>query len=449
MKKGFTLIELMAVIVILGVLALIMVPVTSNMISKAREKSALESAQNYLKLLGQELSLGEMEDNSLEDGEYTIDDINEKDIVVKGNKPDSGNINITDGKIGDSVLVFGDYTFNCRKYKCTTGELEIEEPDVEIIFNDENHNGERDFGETISIGDEEFYIISFDESTHKTRALAKYPLNVGYELSKDGEKEFTLEDEEYLYDSNLGGITLPGVTYTKLNSSTIKQDSSVTGAQFHFDPQTETETIKAKGVINFDKTSTPINIESSNINSISYASYWVNASGNLLAKYGSAYPANVYDNKSNIYTYINEYVERLSSDTQEEITGDLLKPDEIKPHGCVTHDDAVDEDGNHFSITMCVKGHTCTQEDVDDANIFMNENMNPVTCTTVGQVVGDNNEIFFGSSYWLGMASNGFSVSGVGYFTESIGSTSLEIVEVIPFPAVATFYFAVRPVIEF
>ena len=66
MKKGFTLIELMAVIVILGVIALIMVPVTSNMISKAREKSALESAQNYLKLLGQELSLGEMEDNSLE-----------------------------------------------------------------------------------------------------------------------------------------------------------------------------------------------------------------------------------------------------------------------------------------------------------------------------------------------------------------------------------------------
>jgi type IV pilus assembly protein PilA len=446
MKKGFTLIELMAVIVILGVIALIMVPVTSNMISKAREKSALESAQNYLKLLGQELSLGEMEDNSLEDGEYTIDDINETDIVVKGNKPDSGSINITDGKIGDSVLVFGDYTFNCRKYKCTAGELELEEPDVEIIFNDENHNGERDFGETISIGDEEFYIISFDESTHKTRALAKYPLNVGYELSKDGEKEF-VNNNDVAYYSDFGGISLSGVTHTKLKPSSIKQDSSIAGAIIKFSSNFSTSTIRAKGVINFERTSTAVTVDD-DFNVENYSSYWINASGNLLSKYGSSYPANVYDSNSNIYSYINEYVEGLKNITQEEITGDLLKLDEMIGHGCeieITEDTG---DSDNGPSATCMKGRICTQEDVDDAQIYPDANMNPVTCTSVGQKIVDNSsDLFFGSSYWLGTASSATEVYAT--FSLESGGMPYDMLNIIPVPPLAAYYFAVRPVIEF
>ena len=451
MKKGFTLIELMAVIVILGVLALIMVPVTSNMISKAREKSALESAQNYLKLLGQELSLGEMEDNSLDDGEYTIDDINEKDIVVKGNKPDSGNINITDGKIGDSVLVFGDYTFNCRKYKCTAGELEIEEPDVEIIFNDENHNGKRDFGETISIGDEEFYIISFDESTHKTRALAKYPLNVGYELSKDGEKEFDdVGDETFpTYNSELGGLMLSSVTYTKIDSTPIKQDSSVTGVVTKYNSYDESETVKVKGAINFDRTSTPVTVLEDAYNVSGYSSYWTNASGNLLPKYGSSYPANVYDSNSNVYSYINEYVEELKDITQEEITGDLLRFDEVVAHGCRAQNvPSPSNNGETVAIAFCMMDYVCTQEDVDDAEIYPDSNMEPVTCTSVGQKIGNNNnnnEFLFESAYWLGSASDAAMVYGL----ISISESTYKMVEIIPLPALATYYFAVRPVIEF
>ena len=48
MKKGFTLVELLAVIVILGVLALITVPIVTNIINKAEEDSDTRSAELYI-----------------------------------------------------------------------------------------------------------------------------------------------------------------------------------------------------------------------------------------------------------------------------------------------------------------------------------------------------------------------------------------------------------------
>ena len=46
MKKGFTLVELIIVIAVIGVLAAILIPVFANVIDKANAKSAYSDARN-------------------------------------------------------------------------------------------------------------------------------------------------------------------------------------------------------------------------------------------------------------------------------------------------------------------------------------------------------------------------------------------------------------------
>ena len=48
MKKGFSLVELIIVIAVIGVLAAILIPTFTNVINKSNEKSALSDARNVM-----------------------------------------------------------------------------------------------------------------------------------------------------------------------------------------------------------------------------------------------------------------------------------------------------------------------------------------------------------------------------------------------------------------
>lgn len=52
-RKGFTLVELLSVIVILGILSLISVPIVMNIINGVQKKSTEESAYGYVEALNQ------------------------------------------------------------------------------------------------------------------------------------------------------------------------------------------------------------------------------------------------------------------------------------------------------------------------------------------------------------------------------------------------------------
>lgn len=62
-KKGFTLVELLAVIVILGVLLMIAVPAISNVIEKSRKSSFINSVKLVIDGVKNQVSIEELEGN--------------------------------------------------------------------------------------------------------------------------------------------------------------------------------------------------------------------------------------------------------------------------------------------------------------------------------------------------------------------------------------------------
>ena len=107
-KKGFTLIESLAVIVILAIIALIATPIVMNVIEGAKEGAAERSAENYLRAV--ETAIAEERlDGPIEDGVYELDANGDLvhtennsikiEVEVSGNAPTSVTILIQNGQI--------------------------------------------------------------------------------------------------------------------------------------------------------------------------------------------------------------------------------------------------------------------------------------------------------------------------------------------------------------
>ena len=97
-KKGFTLVELLAVIVILALIALIATPIILNVINDAKKQAAKDSAYGYMDAVEKYIVSSELEDESIQDGIYSVEDLNKK-ISVKGSTPDNGNIEIKNSSV--------------------------------------------------------------------------------------------------------------------------------------------------------------------------------------------------------------------------------------------------------------------------------------------------------------------------------------------------------------
>ncbi len=103
-NKGFTLVELLAVIVVLSIIALIGFTQVGNVIETAREKAAEESADNYIKAVNLKIMNDMLNGITWTDGEY---DVNEISVDMNGTKPSKGTITIRDSKV-----VSGSFTTN-------------------------------------------------------------------------------------------------------------------------------------------------------------------------------------------------------------------------------------------------------------------------------------------------------------------------------------------------
>lgn len=136
-KKGFTLVELLAVIVILGVLLLIAVPSVNNIITNSRKKAflsqvklAVENVQTtasiekesisgtcYIKISDIDLDRGVWSNNTgyIEVKKTTSGDLEIKPYVSDNSKKFS--VNGTADKLDDSYAIKGDKNTSCSWYK--------------------------------------------------------------------------------------------------------------------------------------------------------------------------------------------------------------------------------------------------------------------------------------------------------------------------------------------
>ena len=97
-NKGFTLVELLAVIVILALIALIATPIILNVINDAKKQAAKDSVYGYMDAVEKYIVSSELEDKSIQDGTYRVEELNKK-ISVKGSTPDNGNIEIKNSSV--------------------------------------------------------------------------------------------------------------------------------------------------------------------------------------------------------------------------------------------------------------------------------------------------------------------------------------------------------------
>ena len=115
-KKAFTLVELLAVIIILGLIAVLIVPKVVNMLDDAEKNTNMTSAENLIKAAELKVSNNEITGNNrdIKINYQTGENINYLDYT--GEKPEIGQVQIkTNGDIAMAVK-FGDYCY-LKKYK--------------------------------------------------------------------------------------------------------------------------------------------------------------------------------------------------------------------------------------------------------------------------------------------------------------------------------------------
>ena len=128
-KNAFTLIELLAVIVVLAIIALIATPIVMNTIKNAKKGAAERTADNYIKQVETAVAEAKLENKSVPNGTYNIDGNGnltgaglpdgKLEINMSGNKPTSGTVKISNGGVSQdgTTMTVGDYDVKYNQEK--------------------------------------------------------------------------------------------------------------------------------------------------------------------------------------------------------------------------------------------------------------------------------------------------------------------------------------------
>ena len=123
MKKGFTLVEIVAVIVILGMIILLVTPLVIGTVNKSKDNAKIQSARSYIKAVKTSISNIELDDKQIVDGTYSImengniclgilkDGYCDSDVLkvlADGDKPVYGKLTLIKGNIEQVSLTFSD-----------------------------------------------------------------------------------------------------------------------------------------------------------------------------------------------------------------------------------------------------------------------------------------------------------------------------------------------------
>lgn len=150
-NKGFTLVELLAVLVILAALAAIIIPTTMNIINSSKKATAIDSADGYLRAVSNYLVTV-----NIQNGNYGIDD---EDIKADytGLSPSAGLLKIAKNEIQEAKLCMNNYSIDYTKGTSKISENDYCNSDVKVklIFDGRTINKDVGMGSrtTINISD--------------------------------------------------------------------------------------------------------------------------------------------------------------------------------------------------------------------------------------------------------------------------------------------------------
>lgn len=108
-KKGFTLIELMAVIIILIVVMLMALVIITQYTKDSKEKAIRADAITFIKLVRDMAGKNLAEDGELDSGLYTVAQLKTLGINVTGREPDTGYVFLADYKVVGYCLKYDSF----------------------------------------------------------------------------------------------------------------------------------------------------------------------------------------------------------------------------------------------------------------------------------------------------------------------------------------------------
>ena len=111
-KKGFTLVELLAVIVILAIIALIATPIILNVIEDAKKGASKASALGYLDAVEKQIARNLLDEdvrNDIKNRAYSVEELKNLGVKVKGSEPSNGIIEIKNGEVKNYILGIDGY----------------------------------------------------------------------------------------------------------------------------------------------------------------------------------------------------------------------------------------------------------------------------------------------------------------------------------------------------
>ena len=138
MRRGFTLIEVLAVIVVLGIIALITIPNVLRIVNNSRKDSAVASAKQYIESVKasiiQQIGSKKFKATSCdvtEEGNLECDDENTYEIYAENKKPTEGKIFFNNKTVVNVLnLKYGKYLVSMDQtgeYYASTVQKELSE----------------------------------------------------------------------------------------------------------------------------------------------------------------------------------------------------------------------------------------------------------------------------------------------------------------------------------
>ena len=186
MKKGYTLIELLATIAVLAIVSLIAFPKITDAIEKAKLNSAKASALGYIRAV----EIAYVGNNLSSTDAYLTPDIDHAPldkkytVKVRGRKPSKGWISVDNDRIDEYSLQIGKYVvdFDSNNITVTKGNVTREKPEKNVyilldkrMLSNSNENSYLNYeinkGLKITSGSRYSYCLKIDYTSNGERVL--------------------------------------------------------------------------------------------------------------------------------------------------------------------------------------------------------------------------------------------------------------------------------------